>query len=164
MPEVQGNLAKALTGLEAARGMLETGKGDPRATRSLEDAVQSLQGAAQALAVAALEDAGKITPASGDQGEAESEQTMGTPAGSTPGAAGGGGAGGGGGGRLARQKKAAHVRDDLLGPQGEEWDGAEGRLGSDDRKGRKMQYTDYYRKATQRYFEEIRRASREAGE
>ena len=127
--------------LRAFRGVLEEG-GFKRAAEALHDAGTQMAQMALGQVESLSEDRGNasVSGLTDSQGQGEG--------------------GGGGGGRTENQKEEVEVPDGPDGPLGDSWSGVDAQLGSDDKKRRKMQYTDYYRKATQRYLEKVQRESK----
>ena len=142
-----------MTELGAAARSLATGRASPQATAALESASRQLATATAAMAQQAL---GAVETMPADPSGA------GAAAGAQPGGAGGaGGAGGGaGGGRTGKQGVAARVPTDVGRPLGDAWQGANGKLASDDRQGDRNEYNDYYRNANQRYLRQVQEMGR----
>jgi hypothetical protein len=70
---------------------------------------------------------------------------------------------GGGGGRGGSQAEARDSVSMLKGQIGDGWDGAKGKLQSEDMGGRADQYSPYYRNAMKQYMERVAKERAKAG-
>ncbi|MDI6774349.1 MAG: PA14 domain-containing protein [Verrucomicrobiota bacterium] len=127
----QDNVIDAMENLRMASRNLVSGPALPQAGEKLNRAAEALNRAAQAMIPTA--------PAAARQPPLDRP----------------------GGGRLEKLRRAESVAETQASELQDSWKGVENKIGSDDKARRKIQYDDYYRKATQRYLE---RLQKEAGE
>lgn len=136
----EADVATAVIDVKMAEGDLAKGEADTGTTENLEDAGEALDSAAGNMARMALARMDVVAA----ENEAEWDRFQQSARSS-------------GGGRTDMQKKPAKVPDDKADMLGDSWAGVDAAVSSDDKKRRKMQYNDYYRKANQSYFEAILR-------
>ncbi len=141
------DVADAITNLEAAEADLAQGQAQAETTENLVQAADALGQASHGMAQQALGEmlAGFAAPAP-DQAPSPDESEAAQDAKNA--------GGGGGGGRMDQQKDEVELPEGG-GDLGDSWEGVDVTLGAEDAKRRKMQYNDYYRKASQRYLEAI---------